>query len=236
LSKTITSVLGHQQHEIIEVARRKLLLIFGEVADTSFVIIPGWYIGNEKYENDKLTAVDVELVDNLDRMFIEQTVRQHLEKRGLRNFRVSFWSTSGFSEEPEINVDSQREGKSVKILVVDDDPGIRDIIKVHLEREGYAVETASSTSEAAMLLKNQSNQLPSLMLLDIMMPGATGWQLLKDLENDPKLSKIPVVAISGLEKPNVGQEYDSKMLYDYLVKPFSMEELSRVIRKFGRSS
>ena len=71
------------------------------------------------------------------------------------------------------------------------------------------------------------------MLLDIMMPGSTGWQLLKDLENDPQFNKLPVIAISGLERPNDGNEYDSKMLYDYLVKPFSMEELSRVVRKFS---
>jgi CheY-like chemotaxis protein len=235
LSKTITSVLGQQQHEIIEISGRKLLLIFGEAVGTSFVIIPGWYIGNEKYEDDKLTAVDVELIDDLDRMNIEQMVRQYLEKRGSRNTRISFWGASGFSEEIDLNPNTKGAGKG-KVLVVDDDPGIREIVRVYLEREGYSVQTASSTSEAAMLLKTMADSPPNLMLLDIMMPGATGWQLLRDLESDPKLGKIPVVAISGLEKPNAGDQYDSKMLYDYLVKPFSMEELSRVIRKFARPS
>ena len=236
MSKTITSVLGRQQHELIEIGQRKLLAIFGQVAGTSFVIIPGWYVGNEKYEDDKLTAVDVELVDNLEQPRIEQIIRQSLEKTGRTNFRVSFWGASGFPQDLEFSENnSQKVGNKAKILVVDDDPGIREIIKLHLEREGYAVETASSTNQAAKLLNSKSESLPNLMLLDIMMPGATGWQLLKDLENDPRVNKLPVIAISGLEKSGLGEEYDSKMLYDYLVKPFSMEELSRVVRKFCRS-
>jgi CheY-like chemotaxis protein len=236
LSKTITSVLGRQQHELIDIAQRKLLTIFGEVGGTSFVIIPGWYVGNEKYEDDKLTAVDVELVEKLEQLHIEQTVCQLLEERGQKNFRVSFWGASGFPQDLEFSENSPEfAGKSAKILVVDDDPGIREIIKLHLERQGYSVQTASSTSQAAKLMSSNAEPLPNLMLLDIMMPGATGWQLLKDLENDPRVNKIPVIAISGLEKQSLGEQYDSKMLYDYLVKPFSMEELSRVVRKFSRA-
>jgi CheY-like chemotaxis protein len=236
LSKTITSVLGRQQHELIEIGQRKLLAIFGQVAGTSFVIIPGWYVGNEKYEDDKLTAVDVELVDTLEQPRIEQIIRQSLEKTGRTNFRVSFWGASGFPQDLAFSENSSQSVENkAKILVVDDDPGIREIIRLHLEREGYIVETASSTNQAAKLLNSKSDSLPNLMLLDIMMPGATGWQLLKELENDPRVNKLPVIAISGLEKSGLGEEYDSKMLYDYLVKPFSMEELSRVVRKFSRS-
>jgi CheY-like chemotaxis protein len=236
LSKTITSVLGRQQHELIDIGKRKLLAIFGQVGGASYVIIPGWYVGNEKFEDDNLTAVDVELIDPLDQRFVEQAIRQSLERKGLANFRVSFWGATGFPQNLEHSDDRTRsEIKTAKILVVDDDPGIREIIKLHLEREGYTVQTASSSGEAEKLLRDTKESLPNLILLDIMMPGATGWQLLKDLEIDPKVNDIPVIAISGLEKPSLGQEYDSKMLYDYLVKPFSMEELSRVVRKFSRN-
>ncbi len=228
--------MGRQQHELIEIGQRKLLAIFGQVAGTSFVIIPGWYVGNEKYEDDKLTAVDVELVDTLEQPRIEQIIRQSLEKTGRTNFRVSFWGASGFPQDFAFSENSSQSVENkAKILIVDDDPGIREIIRLHLEREGYIVETASSTNQAAKLLNSKSDSLPNLMLLDIMMPGATGWQLLKELENDPRVNKLPVIAISGLEKSGLGEEYDSKMLYDYLVKPFSMEELSRVVRKFSRS-
>ena len=91
--------------------------------------------------------------------------------------------------------------------------------------------TAATTSQASGILREE-RALPNLILLDIMMPGSTGWQLLKELEIDPKFQKIPVIAISGLEKPVGEQKFDSNMLVDYLVKPFSMEELSRAVRKF----
>jgi two-component system, OmpR family, alkaline phosphatase synthesis response regulator PhoP len=235
LSNTITSVLGKQQHETLEMEGRKLLLIFGQAAGTSFVIVPGWYIGNEKYEGGRLTAVDVELVDQLEQQRIEKIIQRSLAERGL-NFRVSFWGASGFSQNAEASdSNSQNGSKRGKILVVDDDPGVRKIVKMYLEKQGYAVQTAANTAQASELLKNKQEALPNLVLLDIMMPGSTGWQLLKDLENDPRASALPVIAISGLEKPTQQNEYDSKMLYDYLVKPFSMEELSRAVRKFSRS-
>ena len=230
MSKTITSVLGSQQHELILINNRKLLVIYGKAAETSFAIIPGWYVGNEKYEGSQLTAVDVELVDLLEQMNIEELVKQSLQKKGQQNTHISFWGARGFSQSSDITT-PEGQNKAM-ILVVDDDPGIRDIVKIYLERRGYSVVTASSTNQAIGILKSQKT-LPSLMLLDIMMPGSTGWQLLKDLENDPQFNKLPVIAISGLERPNDGNEYDSKMLYDYLVKPFSMEELSRVVRKFS---
>jgi CheY-like chemotaxis protein len=218
----------------MDIAGRKLLLIFGKTSATSFVIVPGWYVGNEKYDRDRLTAVDVELVDQLDQPRVEEVIRRYLEEKGF-DLRISFWGAAGFPFNSEsLNSAAADESRKAKILVVDDDPGIRKIINMHLEKEGYTVQMASGADQAIDMIKNERDALPNLMLLDIMMPGDSGWQLLKDLENDPKASKIPVVAISGLEKPAQGQEYDSKMLYDYLVKPFSMEELSRVIRKFSR--
>ncbi len=243
MSHTITSVLGNQQHELFDLDGRKLLLIFGRAAGTSFVIVPGWYIGNEKYEANQLTAVDVELVDPLEQSEIESKLRGYLKERGL-DFRVSFWGASGFPQNSNFPNSSSPSSSSTnerttKVLVIDDDPGLRKVIKLYLERQGYRVETASSASQALTLLKDSGAgelDLPDLILLDIMMPGATGWQLLKDLENDPKTSKLPVIAISGLERPGKDEEYDSKMLYDYLVKPFSMEELSRVVRKFSNSN
>lgn len=231
---------------------RKLLVIFGQAAGTSFAIVPGWYVGNEKYEDDQLTAVDVELVEPVEQPSVERLVRESLDKRGQHNIRISFWGARGFSQSTDFppasssmtpTREQENEKKQKKtILIVDDDPGIRRIVKMFLEREGYAVRTASSTGEALDILKIESKEeresgenFPSLMLLDIMMPGATGWQLLRELENDPKVNTLPVIAISGLEKPSKTQhEFDSKMLYDYLVKPFSMEELLRAVRKFSQ--
>lgn len=227
-------MLGNQEHETIDVQGRKLLVIYGKTANTLFAIVPGWFVGNEKYEGKQLTAVDVELIEPLDQVSVEQILKETLSRRGQQNIRISFWGGRGIAPVLDSPSDStKRQGNmKTKILVVDDDPAIREIIRMYLEREGHTVRTAANTEEALGALRNES--LPNLMLLDIMMPGNTGWQFLNQLEKDPKLSELPVIAISGLEKP-AGGEYDSKMLYDYLVKPFSMAELSRVVRKFSEN-
>ncbi len=233
MSRTITSVLGNQQYETIDVEGRKLLVIYGRTTQTLFAIVPGWFVGNEKFEGKQLAAVDVELIEPIDQINLEQALKDILSKRGKENMRISFWGGRGVAPKGgDSDKATGQEAMKSRILVVDDDPAIREIIRMYLEREGHTVRTASNTNEALKALRNDS--LPDLMLLDIMMPGDTGWQFLGELEKDPKLSQLPVIAISGLERPE-GGEYDSKMLYDYLVKPFSMAELSRVVKKFSES-
>ena len=229
MQKTITCVLGNQTYETMKINGKELLVIHGEAVGTSFAIVPGWYSGNERYEKGQLAAIDVELIDPMEQMNIEREVKSRLSAGGKGDPRISFWGSRGIEEEVQ---PGESESAPTTILVVDDDPTIRDIIKKYLEKEGFEVKTASGSKEAETLLR--TSRLPNLMLLDIMMPGGTGWQLLKELEKDPGISsRLPVVAISGLERPaDRMEEYDSKMLYDYLVKPFSLAELSRVVRKF----
>jgi CheY-like chemotaxis protein len=229
--KTITCVLGSQTYETLEVKGKKLLIIHGQAAGTDFTIIPGWYFGNERYDKGQLAAIDVELIDPVEQMNVQNEIKARLEKQsGGKMPRISFWGSRVVEEQ-----DIGEADNSSTILVVDDDPTIRDIIKKKLEREGYNVKTAASSKEAETFLR--TSKLPDLMLLDIMMPGGTGWQLLKELEKDENIRRLPVVAISGLERPSTAsEEYDSKMLYDYLVKPFSLAELSQVVKKFKRSS
>ncbi len=257
LKRLVTCVLGDQPHESIEIGNQRLLVVYGSAAGSQFAIIPGWYRGNEKYEKEKLVAVDVELVDLSEQPELHDRLAPTLSNRFFGNssqVRISFWGSFGFieqHEETQKNEESQHDGgimtlRAVKeqgeaekaarrsgalVLVVDDDPSIREIVKMALQKEGFQVETASNVVETKQKLAS-SSVLPNLILLDIMMPGDSGWKLLKDMEQDSRLNKIPVIAISGLERPP--QEYDSTMLYDYLVKPFSMAELSRAVKKFSQ--
>lgn len=81
-----------------------------------------------------------------------------------------------------------------KLLVVDDDDGIRESIRDLLEDEGYRVETATNGREA---LAAVSRHRPCVMLLDLMMPVMNGWQVLDALRSDQALSGIPVVVVSA---------------------------------------
>jgi CheY-like chemotaxis protein len=105
------------------------------------------------------------------------------------------------------------------VLIVDDDPGIRSVVRMILESRGMRVEEAASGEEALDKLK-EGGVKPELVLLDVMMPGMTGWEVLEELKSDPELRSIPVVMLSALE-PSVDDmmrpEFDE--LVDYVLKP-----------------
>ena len=103
-----------------------------------------------------------------------------------------------------------------KILIVDDDMNIGNMLEEVLTAEGYGVLRAYSGTEAVMLL---SSQTPDLVLLDLMLPGLSGEEVL------PKIKGIPVIIVSA----KVGIEDKVSLLLggaaDYITKPFDMKEL-----------
>lgn len=118
-----------------------------------------------------------------------------------------------------------------KILVVEDDDDIRELMKYNLEKEGYRVSTVS-TGELA--IKRAKSDTPDLILLDLMLPGVDGLAVCKDLRSDPITRKIPIAmltakgeevdVITGLE---VGAD-------DYITKPFSPRVLLARVRAMLR--
>ncbi len=112
----------------------------------------------------------------------------------------------------------------MKILIVDDEEGIRSIIKEYCESNDYDVEEASSGMEAIEKLKVHDYDL---MVLDIMMPEMDGFSMLKEL---PEERRIPTIILSAR-----GEEYDKLSGFDlgiddYLTKPFSPKELMARIK------
>ena len=108
---------------------------------------------------------------------------------------------------------------SNKILVIDDEKAIADIVKFNLEKEGFLVETANDGLEGINKVKSW---LPSLVVLDIMMPKKDGFQVLKEIR---ELFNIPVIMLTAKEEEVdkiLGLELGAD---DYVVKPFSMREL-----------
>lgn len=113
---------------------------------------------------------------------------------------------------------------SNKILVVDDEKAIADIVKFNLEKEGFMVETANDGVEGINKVKSW---LPSLVILDIMMPKKDGFQVLKEIR---ELFNIPVIMLTAKEEEVdkvLGLELGAD---DYVVKPFSMRELIARVR------
>ncbi|MBP6864602.1 MAG: response regulator [Candidatus Didemnitutus sp.] len=105
-----------------------------------------------------------------------------------------------------------------RILAVDDEPEITDLIRYHLTRAGYEVDTAANGWEALAAI--QQNR-PDLMLLDLMLPDLDGFGVCEILRREVTTATIPIVIISAWASPdsrNLGLELGA---LDYITKPFS---------------
>ncbi len=114
-----------------------------------------------------------------------------------------------------------------KILIVDDEPTIVDLLEEHLQSEGYDTAHAFSGEEALQVLDNVT---PDLVILDLMLPGMDGYEVCRLMQQDPRLNHIPVIMVTARSAiPNKVMGYQ-RGADDYVVKPFDPEELSVRVR------
>ena len=106
------------------------------------------------------------------------------------------------------------------ILVVDDDQGNRDLLARRLIREGFAVHTAPDGQAALEILGHQSSPPIELVLLDVMMPGLDGYEVLRRLKGEATLRELPVLMISALDEVGSVVRCIELGAEDYLPKPF----------------
>src|SRR5687767_2508159 len=90
-----------------------------------------------------------------------------------------------------------------RVLVVDDDPSLREILHTALTDEGYEAQTATDGNHALATLRIWR---PDLIVLDLMMPGMSGWSFRRALLADASLASIPVVVVTAAYKPWVEEE------------------------------
>jgi DNA-binding response OmpR family regulator len=112
------------------------------------------------------------------------------------------------------------------ILVVDDDPEIVTLLSTRLARRGYKISTASDGTRAIELAKRE---LPDLVLLDVMMPGKSGWEVARALKQDPVTAKVKIMMVTAIgEKTNeiTAPIYGADAHID---KPFEFEKLEKMI-------
>jgi len=121
-----------------------------------------------------------------------------------------------------------------KILVADDDKNIAELLRLYLEKEGFAVVIAQDGEEA---VQKFTPEVPDLVLLDIMMPKLDGWQVLREIR---KKSNCPIIMITAK-----GETFDKVLglelgADDYVVKPFDSKEIvariKAVLRRTGKTS
>ena len=112
------------------------------------------------------------------------------------------------------------------VLVVDDDPSIRRMIVAALKREGYQFLEAPNGREALEIMRTQE---PDVVVLDLMMPIVSGWDVLRERQGDPKLERIPVIIVSANREAEIANAID-KGICAFLPKPFDIGALSALVR------
>ena len=112
------------------------------------------------------------------------------------------------------------------ILVVEDDEELRDLVTDLLEEEGYDVVPASNGKQALDYLQG-ARGMPSLILLDLMMPIVNGWELLRNIRDDPWFSAVPVVVMTAMKRDR------PTGAAAVLKKPFKIAELLEIVLDVG---
>jgi PAS domain S-box-containing protein len=134
--------------------------------------------------------------------------------------------------ETYVNTDSPidmavEEGKQRPILVIDDDPQARDLLKRTLEKDGYTIISAGSGQEGVEAARKHR---PRMITLDVMMHDIDGWTVLNQLKDDPELENIPVVMVSIVADKEVGLTLGA---VDSLSKPVRREELIQIAHRYA---
>ncbi len=108
------------------------------------------------------------------------------------------------------------------VLIVDDDEGLREYVRVNLEGEGYEVREAGGAEEALTALGERS---PDLILLDVMMPQVDGWETLRQIQEHAGVGSIPVIMFSGKVDEESAAEAESRGANAFIGKPFDPRSL-----------
>ncbi len=117
-----------------------------------------------------------------------------------------------------------------KILVVDDEQSVLELIEVNLTADGYKVLTASDGREA---IEKAQKEGPSLIFLDVKMPEMNGWEVLRVLRADERTKNIPVVLITALPESISNQLTGHILKADgFLNKPFDPEKITQLAHEF----
>jgi DNA-binding response OmpR family regulator len=116
-----------------------------------------------------------------------------------------------------------------KILIIDDDPDVRTVMNILLKKQGYEVETASRKEEALAKLKEFR---PAVVLLDVLLSGADGRELCREIKANAQLKDIPVIMFSA--HPGAAENIHSYGADDFITKPVNTDALLQKVDKLAR--
>ncbi|WP_119460029.1 response regulator [Rhodospirillaceae bacterium SYSU D60014] len=121
---------------------------------------------------------------------------------------------------------SGEAGRRNTVLVIDDDATVRHLMQRFLVKEGFDVLTAKDGEEGLRLARAVN---PTIITLDVLMPGMDGWRVIQEIKSDPQLAGIPVVMVTIVDERNKGYALGAA---EYLVKPIDRVRLRELLRRY----
>ncbi|NQV04099.1 MAG: response regulator [Candidatus Omnitrophica bacterium] len=115
-----------------------------------------------------------------------------------------------------------------KILVIDDEEDMQKLLKIRFEQDNFTVITAGDGDIGA---KTAEQEMPDLIILDIMMPKVDGYSCLKEIRKLPKTKDIPVLMLSGKEEEKVRDLFAFQKISGYMEKPFELDNLVAKVKE-----
>lgn len=125
--------------------------------------------------------------------------------------------------------EEQNSGQ-LQVLIADDDPAILRLVKAIVEKEGFAVLAARDGKEAYKIL--QSGEPFSAAIFDVVMPYIQGTELVRYMQSERRLMKIPVIMMTAEQNPRLSSESFSAGAVAFLPKPFTSSQLQTMLRMF----
>ena len=117
--------------------------------------------------------------------------------------------------------------KDIKILLVDDEQDILEIVGYNLTQEGYQISTASNGKEA---IQKAKKELPHLIIMDVMMPEMDGYETMKNIRRDDKHKDLTIIAVTAKAMKGDRQKCIESGASDYITKPVNVDQLSSLMR------
>jgi len=158
-------------------------------------------------------------------------VAQSTIRKWSDNGRVpAFYTPGGHRRYRRTDLDAflERSGPGGKpkagptVLVVDDDPGVRQVVRLSLELEGYMVKEAGGAEEGLAAVEDEA---PDLILLDVMMPHVDGWEMLRRIQERHGAGSIPIVMFSGKVDAQTAAQATARGAQGFVGKPFDPQQL-----------
>ena len=141
--------------------------------------------------------------------------------------RVPLEASESMPEAPEPNEQAVvTDTAATTVLVIDDDPAVRDLMTRFLDKMGYVAVQASSGAEGLRLARELR---PDVITLDVVMPDMTGWDVLQELKNDTETTSIPVIMVTIVDHETAGLAGGAA---NYLVKPIDRDQLAVALHKY----